>query len=547
MKRPRLRSILSTAAFVIVVAVVWLYFAPTEIGGSTRYVVTGGTSMEPRFHTGDLALVRPAGDYKVGQIVAYWSTLLHTVVLHRIHAIHGSHYVFKGDNNDFLDPVNPTRADLLGKLWLHVPGGGRWLNFVHSPLIAAVICGLLATGLLFGFGEKQRRRKRRRNGPPGKGIPIVNTSAQQNAGRRIDFGALLTASAVAAAVFVVLGAVAFTRPASTLTPATTGYTQQVSFGYSASAPAGPVYATGTIHTGDPIFVSLVHNLGVDVNYRFVSVAEHDVSGTEKIVLRLTGQGGWSRNLILTPTTRFTGDHTSTVVSLDLSRIQKLLARVSVLTGMGGTYTISVVPEVQITGSVAGRPLNLSFDPAMNFQLIGSQLLSQGAASASTTTSSAPAASSPAALTAARPGAVGTPGSAPTALTVLGVSAKVSLLRWISIIGLLISGLAAVLFYLRKRSEPFEESFRIQAQYGHMIVPIVGGEDLGWPPVDVPSIKALVMLAESGHRLILHNRSNDVDTYMVNEEGTVYRYQVKPSKVVWGEWSDTTVTPVKAAA
>ena len=71
----------------------------------------------------------------------------------------------------------------------------------------------------------------------------------------------------------------------------------------------------------------------------------------------------------------------------------------------------------------------------------------------------------------------------------------------------------------------------------MIVPIVAGEDLGWPPVDVPSIKSLVRLAESGQRLILHTRSGNVDTYLVNDEGTVYRCQeLKPSKVVWGEWS-----------
>jgi hypothetical protein len=34
--------------------------------------------------------------------------------------------------------------------------------------------------------------------------------------------------------------------------------------------------------------------------------------------------------------------------------------------------------------------------------------------------------------------------------------------------------------------------------------------------------------------------------MVNDEGTVYRYQVRPSNVVWGEWSES-ATPVKAAA
>ena len=139
-----------------------------------------------------------------------------------------------------------------------------------------------------------------------------------------------------------------------------------------------------------------------------------------------------------------------------------------------------------------------------------------------------------------------PATRPATVTILGVSPQISLLRWISVLGLLLSGAAAVYCYLRKRAEPFDETLHIQSQYGHMIVPIVGGEDLGWPPVDVPNIKSLVMLAESGQRLILHNRTNDVDTYMVNEEGTVYRYQVKPSKVVWGEWSES-AAPVKAAA
>ncbi len=102
-------------------------------------------------------------------------------------------------------------------------------------------------------------------------------------------------------------------------------------------------------------------------------------------------------------------------------------------------------------------------------------------------------------------------------------------------------------FLRKRGEAFEESVKIQAQYGHLLVPIVAGEDLGWPPVDVQNIKALVRLAESGQRLILHNRSGHVDTYMVNDEGTVYRYQVKSSKVVWGEWTDAPVVVDQAAA
>ncbi|MGZ4330749.1 MAG: signal peptidase I, partial [Solirubrobacteraceae bacterium] len=104
MRRPtRLRSGLFTAAFVSLAMVAWLYLAPTQIGGTTSYVVTSGISMEPSFRTGDLALVRPADQYRVGQVVAYHSTLLHVTVLHRIVAHRGGRYFFKGDNNNFID------------------------------------------------------------------------------------------------------------------------------------------------------------------------------------------------------------------------------------------------------------------------------------------------------------------------------------------------------------------------------------------------------------------------------------------------------------
>ncbi len=59
-------------------------------------MVTSGVSMEPRFHTGDLAIVRPVSNYRVGEIVAYWSTVLHTVVLHRIIAKDGNYVCIQG-------------------------------------------------------------------------------------------------------------------------------------------------------------------------------------------------------------------------------------------------------------------------------------------------------------------------------------------------------------------------------------------------------------------------------------------------------------------
>ncbi len=155
--------------------------------------------MQPRFHSGDLAIVRPEATYRVGQIVAYHSTLLHVTVLHRIIRRDGNRYVFKGDNNDFIDPTHPTHAELLGALWLLVPHGGRVLKLLHSPVGAAILCGAL--GLLLVLGRRERQRRHRRRAGPGNEIgglgalpmkPQIDNEMQ----RPINWNAFLTASAI---------------------------------------------------------------------------------------------------------------------------------------------------------------------------------------------------------------------------------------------------------------------------------------------------------------------------------------------------------------
>ncbi len=91
-------------------AFVWIQLAPHQLGGRSDYVVTSGISMEPRFHTGDLAIVREQSSYHVGEIVAYHSTMLHTTILHRIVKIQDGHYSFKGDNNGYVDPEQPDEG-----------------------------------------------------------------------------------------------------------------------------------------------------------------------------------------------------------------------------------------------------------------------------------------------------------------------------------------------------------------------------------------------------------------------------------------------------
>lgn len=527
----RLRSVITTGALVIATLIAWVLFAPTAIGGSTAYVVTNGISMEPRFHSGDLALVRPASSYRVGDVVAYRSSLLHVVVLHRIIAIRGDRYVFKGDNNDFIDPVHPTRSQLIGLLWIHLPGGGRVLQWLHTPVMGALLAAAIGGLLLFGTAEKRRRRRRRdRRSDHPRSVTSPPASSPP-----IDLRTTALGCAIAVALSAALAVLAFVTPGTTTLSHKDSYVQQGHFSYTASAPSSAVYPGGSVGTGDPVFLNLVHRLRVTLRYRFLSAAPHRTVGTERLVLRLSGPTGWSRSIALTGSRRFRGTFIASA-TLDLPAIQALLAQIQRLTGIPDTsgYNAAVAAEVRVNGAVAGRRLAASFEPQLSFAIQPLQL-QPGAAPGATPGS---AGQSSAGFSPSAAGTVTTTVPAANSVGLAGQKLRVALLRRVALAALVISLMAGIVVsVLLRRAGTFDEAARIQARYGAMLVPILAGDDLGWPPVDVPSFESLVRLAQSAGLMILHHHGEQRDTYLVNDDGTVYRYQAKLPKVVWGEWSE----------
>ena len=548
MQSHRLRSGLITGALLLIAGAFWLFLAPPKIGGRSSYVITSGISMEPSFHTGDLAIVRPVGDYRVGDVVAYHSSLLHVVVLHRIIAIHGGHYVFKGDNNNFVDPTHPTRSQLVGALWVHIPHGGVVLHWLHSPVTGAVLCGLVAL-LLVGTGETKRRRDRRGNRGHGSARQGVSpmTSPDRGAPAGISVRSALIGAAIVAVLCAAVALFAATRPTTTSVTHQVHYTQKGHITYHATVAAGPVYPTGTVSTGDPIFLQLVHRLAVKATYRFAADASARLRGTQQVFLQLTGPTGWTRQLALSPPRHFTGAAIATPAVIDLHAVQALLDQVQKATGIPATgASVGIVMKVHVTGSVAGQPVDESFTPIAGFQLQPLELTPSGstppAGAASSTTPSSETGFDPSAQ-----GRVTVASSVPNTASLAGHVARYSTIAWLALAGLvLMAGLAAFLAVLLNRNQAFDEAARIRARYGHLLVPIVIGEDLGWPPVDVASFKALARLADSAGQLVLHHQADAVDTYLVNDNGTVYRYQIALPLVSWGEWTETNVVADPAA-
>ena len=154
------RKLATIALGLTVLVCLWFYFAPVALGGSTTYVVTDGISMEPRFHTGDLALVRSQSSYHVGEIVAYQSkSLPHGRAAPDHRPLTAPATCSRATTTTSWISNTPQASQLIGALWLHIPGAGATLESFRSP---ALIGGLVALGtLLFAGGVFTRRRRRR--------------------------------------------------------------------------------------------------------------------------------------------------------------------------------------------------------------------------------------------------------------------------------------------------------------------------------------------------------------------------------------------------
>ena len=200
---------------VIAVGIVCVGYAPTNLGGKTTYVSTYGTSMQPRFHAGDLAVVKAARDYRVGDVAAYRSsTLDDAVVLHRIVAINDGRYTFKGDNNDFLDPSRPTADQIVGRLRFRIAHGGTIRGFIARPYILYPLLALVIGGAASGFFVRKRRRHsgaydRQPARPSARGPGRLNPAD----GRRLRV-VVPIAAAVTALAFLIAAVAAFGSPRS---------------------------------------------------------------------------------------------------------------------------------------------------------------------------------------------------------------------------------------------------------------------------------------------------------------------------------------------
>lgn len=470
--------------------------------GQFSYVSTRGSSMAPTFHQGDLAIVRRSSSYRVGEIVAYRSSQLGSVVLHRIVGEAGGHYLLQGDRNTWVDPDRPTRSDIVGSLWLHVPHGGGVVGALRGQLGV-----LLAVVLLAGGGATAATRRRRR---PGGGSPAPGWVWT----RLHVWRALALACSVTTVLLSVVGFIAYTRPEVTEVEHTSPFTQRGVFSYRSMAPTGPTYPSGRVVTGDPVYLRLVPAIDLAFDYSIDAALPVDASGTVTLEAVLADGSGWQRRIPLNPPTAFLFDRARAAGHLDVVRLQSVLAHVRADTGIqGGAATVTVIADVHLDATIGDRAVTRHFRRELAFVLDPLQLRLDGPSTA------------PAVLRPTVRDSVSSRTTTPARLVLLGRRLPVRTGRRLGLLAVF-AAVATLVSADRLRRQLRDEPARIELRHGRRIVPVAGVAPHAIA-VDVTSMQDLARLAEQEQRLILHHRGEHGDVYLLRTDRAVYRYTARP--------------------
>ncbi|MGA7673212.1 MAG: signal peptidase I [Nitrolancea sp.] len=501
--------------FFALLAVLWFLFAPVKFGGRTSYVIVNGISMEPKFHKGDLALVRTSSSYNVGDIVVYRHPTIGPVI-HRVIGKDGDTFIFQGDNNDFVDSYHPTQAELIGKFWFHIPAIGKPFTKLRNRFVIAGMVALSGIILLLPMAvPPSRKRRSRREWTRGERRELVMTSQSDNG------QTMLTVLVAVALASLALGFLAFRQPLTRSVPATADYQQAGTFSYSASGPS-TIYDSATVTTGDPVYPQVTNNVDVRFEYHLTSDQTSNLSGTAELDAEVSDATGWKRTIVLLQPAPFKGNAFIALGTLDLSQVNAVIDQFQQSSGVvWPQYTVSIVPHVQIAGSLAGEKLADSFVPSLKFRLDQHelQMLNPSSSNGNSNTS---------VLQPTKSGQVAYTLSKASRMSLLKFSFDTAKVRVIAIVALLLSLIGlAIVGLMSLRGKQIGEAERIRTRFGAMLVTVDDADFENTSRViDVTTFDDLLRLAMRDERMIMHQFAGEVHRYYVQENTIVYRYRVE---------------------
>ncbi|HAP75406.1 MAG TPA: hypothetical protein DCR14_04925 [Acidimicrobiaceae bacterium] len=339
-----------------------------------------------------------------------------------------------------------------------------------------------------------------------------------------------------------LTAYAWTHPTTDERVVAGSYTSTFHFSYDAALPDGSdVYADNQMDFGDPVYLALVDEIIIDVDYMMRSDIPGVVDRNAEITTRLvvSSDAGWSQTLH-EATTPFVGMTTAVQVPVDFDEVRQVAADLARRTGVNGPTEVALVVGVAADVYVPDRASGSTWDRsvtagALAFDVDESAATVQGYSRLSPAeiveTIEAGAGSSP-------EYEAGVATSAQSTTVDVDVierpDATVSLGSWdMDIVDLRVVSLVATLLFLamwayddlvlwiaRRRGEAayLETRFGSDIYPVHTVPPEVSAEAV-W----LGTFEGLAAMAENADAEILHHAGPDHDRYFVFDGPRVFAY------------------------
>jgi len=135
-------------AFIVAVALL-LIVSILPITGNYKVMTVISGSMAPAIKMGSVVIVKPASDYKIGDVITFGPySKTKAPTSHRIYdikVVDGQPvYITKGDVNNAPDARELQKRDIVGKVLFSVPFVGYAVDFAKKPIGFVLIIGIPA-------------------------------------------------------------------------------------------------------------------------------------------------------------------------------------------------------------------------------------------------------------------------------------------------------------------------------------------------------------------------------------------------------------------
>lgn len=492
-------------------ALLWLFFAPVQAGGQAFYAIVNGSSMEPLFHRGDLVILRQTDEYQIGDIVAYANPDIGPV-FHQIVGQDVSGFVMQGVNNAWVDSYEPKENEIYGKYWAVIRGAGDVMTYLRNPVRLAILVGILVVmaGMMKYLSDLKKKRT---------GAKLVERAGNCLAAWRESYWWVVYSLG---AIGLILSVICFVQPLQKNATEKLDYSQAGNFSYTSQADPA-IYDSGSLHTGDPVYLALTCNVRFGFNYALTPGNNFAGGGTYQLLAILQASNGWQKSFVLTPKTAFTGGTFQTSASFDVCQLNDLIAQLQSKTSVTQLqYNLVLTPNVAVNGSFVGQPLAAAFNPPLKLVFDGQQLYYPPDSDSSTS-----------AFTPAENGFIDQNVLETNTLNILSLALPISTGRVIALVLLLVGLLGillpACLYRLARKTDALVAA---RILFGRPLLEIEANslED-NQRFLDLTSLEALASVAERYDQPVFFTRQHGATgsvtlTYFVYRENLVYRWVVR---------------------